>query len=79
LLAPKEGTMALRFLGKDPNSPSGSSPSVYYDDQDDTYVLQGWKVDQALVVDLEVPEHETLIRFPRRMLDFFPEVNGGEI
>jgi hypothetical protein len=71
--------MALRFLGRDPNSPSGGSPTVYYDDQDDTYVLQGWRVDQTIVTDLDVPEHEAVIRFPRRMMDFFPEVNGGEL
>src|SRR5262245_35773033 len=39
----KETTM-LHLLGKDPNSPAGDSPTVYYDDERDTYVLQGWKV-----------------------------------
>ena len=36
--------MALRFLGKDPDSPDGGSPTVYYDDERDSYVLQGWRV-----------------------------------
>jgi hypothetical protein len=31
-----ETTMALHMLGKDPNSPDGKSPTVYYDDQTDT-------------------------------------------
>lgn len=34
--------MALRFLGKDPDSPNGDSPSVW--DDGDWYVVQGWRV-----------------------------------
>lgn len=70
--------MALRFLGKDPDSAQGQSPTVYYDGDRDTYVLQGWKVtDAGRLAQLDVPEHETVIEFPRRMLQFFPEVSGG--
>ncbi len=74
--------MALRFLGKDPDSRDGDSPSIW--DDGDTYVLQGWCVaDPAVVAELlqaagqdHVPEHETLIRFPKRMMPLFPEVGG---
>jgi hypothetical protein len=74
--------MALRFLGKDDTSPNGDSPSIW--DDGDTYVLQGWRVtDPAVVAELlqtagrdHVPEHETLIRFPKRMMPLFPEVDG---
>jgi hypothetical protein len=73
----KEQTM-LRMLGKDPNSGDDQSPTVYYDDVRDTYVLQGWKVlDEERLSHLDIPEHETVIEFPRRMMQFFPEVNGG--
>jgi hypothetical protein len=75
--ATEEITMALRFLGKDPDSPDGGSPTVYYDDERDTYVLQGWRVLDARRAQLSVPDHETVIEFPRRMMHFFPEVNGG--
>jgi hypothetical protein len=34
--------MALRFIGKDPDSPEGGSPSVW--DDGDSYVIQGWRV-----------------------------------
>jgi hypothetical protein len=68
--------MALKLLGKDPVSPNNGSPTVYYDDQDDTYVLQGWRLDPAVAAQLEIPAHETAIRFPRRMMQFFPEVSG---
>ncbi|RMB85632.1 hypothetical protein [Streptomyces shenzhenensis] len=70
--------MALHMLGKDPNSPDGKSPTVYYDDATDNYVLQGWKVkDPERLAQMDIPEHETVIEFPRRMMQFFPEVNGG--
>jgi hypothetical protein len=73
--------MALRFLGTDPGSPQGGSPSLW--DDGDTYVLQGWRVsDPAVVAELletagraHVPEHETLIRFPKRMMPLFRELS----
>jgi hypothetical protein len=69
--------MALRFLGKDPGSPSGGSPTLYYDDGDDTYVVQGWKVtDPAVLAQMDIPDHETVVRIPRRMTQFLPEVSG---
>jgi hypothetical protein len=72
--------MALRFLGKDPDSPSGDSPTIYYDDRDDTLVIQGWKItDAATLAHMEIPEHETAIRIPMRMVQFFPEVSGGRL
>jgi hypothetical protein len=70
--------MALRFLGKDPESPNGGSPTLYYDEDTDTYLFQSWKVlDPERLAQMNIPEHETVIEFPRRMMQFFPEVNGG--
>ena len=70
--------MALRKLGQDPESPDGKSPTVYIDDETDHYILQGWKVtDPARLGQMDIPEHETVIEFPRRMMQFFPEVKGG--
>jgi hypothetical protein len=67
----------MRFLGKDPDSPEGKSPTVW-DDGDD-YVLQGFRITDAATMGKvgEVPPHEAVIRFPKRMMRFFPEVNGG--
>ncbi|MEV7020824.1 hypothetical protein [Kitasatospora sp. NPDC093558] len=70
--------MALHMLGKDPESPEGKSPTVYFDDATGNYLLQGWKVlDSERLAQLDIPEHETVIEFPRRMMRFFPEVTGG--
>lgn len=69
--------MALRFIAKDPNSPDNDSPTIY--DNGDSYVLQGFKVtDAATLAEIgEIPAHETIIQFPKRMMPFFPEVTGG--
>ena len=72
--------MALQFLGKDPNSGDNNSPTLYYDEERDTYVFQSWKVaDPERLAQLTIPDHETVIEFPSRMLQFLPGVNrrGG--
>jgi hypothetical protein len=70
--------MTLQFLGKDPESPNGGSPTLYYDAERDTYVVQGWKVeDTERLTQMNIPGHETVVEIPRRMTQFFPEVTGG--
>ncbi|MCT9139980.1 MULTISPECIES: hypothetical protein [Streptomyces] len=70
--------MALVKLGQDPESPDGKSPTVYLDDQTGNYVLQGWRItDPERLAQMDIPGHETVIEFPRRMMQFFPEVSGG--
>jgi hypothetical protein len=57
--------MALQFLGKDPDSGRDGSPTLYYDNQRDTYLFQSWKVlDAERLAHLDIPEHETVIEFP---------------
>jgi hypothetical protein len=71
--------MAARFIGKDPDSPNGDSPSVWEDGDD--FVIQGWKVTDPGDVDgllraagqRAVPGHEALIRFPKRLMYLFGE------
>ena len=70
--------MTLHKLGKDPDSKASNSPTVYLDDVTGNYLLQGWRVtDVERLAQLNVPAQETVIEFPRRMMQFFPEVNGG--
>jgi hypothetical protein len=68
--------MALRLLGKDPNSEHGSSPTVW--DAGDSYVIQRWRItDAATRAEVgKIPTHETVLRIPKRMMAFFPEVTG---
>ncbi|WP_439679646.1 DUF6879 family protein [Embleya sp. MST-111070] len=66
------------MLGKDPESPNSGSPTLYYDDETDTYLFQSWKVTDAdRLARMDVPDHETVIEFPRRMMQFFL-VKAGE-
>jgi hypothetical protein len=71
--------MTLRFLAKDPGSDHGQSPTVW--DDGDCYVVQGWRItDEATLAEVgDVPPDETVVRIPKRMLQFFPEVSGGRI
>lgn len=71
--------MALVFLGNDPNSSDAQSPTLYYDDERGTYLFQSWKVtDPERLAQLNLPDHETVIEFPARMLQFLPGVTGGD-
>ena len=68
--------MALQFLGKDPESEYNGSPAVW--DDGDCYVIQGWRITDsgALAQIGTVPGRETVLRFPKRMMQFFKEVSG---
>lgn len=67
--------MHARFLGKDPNSTEGDSPTLFATDRSDrmTYIAQGWKVtDSQLLADVGVvPDHETLIEIPEDVLKMY--------
>ncbi|WP_240003588.1 MULTISPECIES: hypothetical protein [Streptomyces] len=64
--------MALRMLGKDPNSPDGNSPTIYVDDETDRYLVQGFKVlDEERLKQLNLPPHEGAVEIPRYMAQFF--------
>ncbi|MDJ0383159.1 hypothetical protein [Streptomyces sp. G-G2] len=64
--------MALRKLGKDPESKTGGSPTVYLDEEKDTYLVQGWIVsDDVRLKQLDLPDHESVVEIPRRMVQFF--------
>lgn len=70
--------MALRKLGKDPESKSGGSPTVYLDEERDTYLVQGLIVsDDARLEQLDLPSHESVVEIPRRMVQFFEEGDRG--
>lgn len=67
--------MRARFLGKDPESQEGQSPTLFATDRTDraTYIAQGWKVtDLQTLADVgEVPGHETLIEIPEDVLKMY--------
>jgi hypothetical protein len=69
--------MALRFLGKDPESNGDNSPTIW--DDGDAYVIQGWLVSDAEAIAAigTVPAHEGVVRIPKRMMGLFPEVSSA--
>jgi hypothetical protein len=78
-----EGTVALRFVGIDPDTGTGESPTVWIDQEKKELVLQGWKPGQELEAEcaafevpghaVGIPENEAVIRIPARMVHMIRE------
>jgi hypothetical protein len=76
--------MSLRFIGKDAESPNNGSPTVWVDEEDDSIVIQGWKITDAMTLAAieatgPIPGHETVLRLPRRMAPILGEVVGDDL
>ncbi|MFG2224572.1 hypothetical protein [Streptomyces sp. NPDC048644] len=69
--------MALRFVGKDPESGDHGSPAVWVDEDTKDLLFQGWKADERTTsessLDVAVPGHEAVIRVPKRMIPLLRE------
>lgn len=67
--------MRARFLGKDPGSQEGQSPTLFATDRTDrtTYIAQGWVVTdpQALADIGSIPEGEAVIEIPEDVLKMY--------
>jgi hypothetical protein len=69
--------MRLTFIGKDPNSNPSGSPTVYRTDRG-SWVVQGWIVnDPDALAQMRIPEGETAVEIPDRMLQFFRQGDSG--
>ncbi|GAB3814197.1 hypothetical protein [Micromonospora zhanjiangensis] len=63
--------MRLTLIGKDPESNPTGSPTVYRTDRE-SWVVQGWVVsDPAVLAQMRIPEGESCVEIPDRMLQFF--------
>jgi hypothetical protein len=70
--------MALRFIGIDPSTGTGESPTVWFDEETHELVIQGWKAGpelEAQCAGTDVPGHargipgnEAVVRVPARMV-----------
>lgn len=75
--------MTLRFIGIDPNTGTGESPTVWVDENKGEFVIQGWKPDpdtEAHCAAFElpghavgIPDHEQVVRIPARMVSILRE------
>ena len=65
--------MRLTLAGKDPESNPTGSPTVYRTDRG-SWVVQGWVVaDRDVLAQMDIPEGETCVEIPDRMIQFFKE------
>jgi hypothetical protein len=65
--------MRLTFVGKDPDSNPTGSPTVYRTDRG-SWVVQGWVVtDGDTLSQMNIPDGETCVEIPDRMIAFFKE------
>lgn len=66
--------MHAYFLGKDPESDKGGSPTLFATDRADrkTYIAQGWVVtDPEALADVgPIPDGEAIIEIPEEVLRF---------
>ncbi|EKX66639.1 hypothetical protein Sipo8835_22740 [Streptomyces ipomoeae] len=70
--------MTLRFIGIDPNTGTGESPTVWVDENSNELVIQGWKPTPELEAECAafeapghaagIPDHEAVVRVPARMV-----------
>ncbi|MDX3642467.1 hypothetical protein [Streptomyces sp. MB09-02B] len=76
--------MALEFVGIDPETTGGGSPTVWVEEETADLILQGEEADRLLKTqvgerewvaghDTGIPAHETVIRIPARMVPILRE------
>lgn len=65
--------MELTLVAKDPDSYPSGSPTLYRTDRQ-SWVVQGWVVTDAdVLAAMEVPEGETCVEIPDRLIPFFQQ------
>jgi hypothetical protein len=67
------GDMRITFVAKDPDSVPDQSPTLFKTDRD-SWLVQGWAVtDPAALAEMNIPEGETVVEIPDRLVPFFRE------
>jgi hypothetical protein len=76
--------MTLRFVGIDPNTGGGGSPTVWVEEESADLALQGEEAEELLKAQVSgtewgpghqagIPPHERVIRIPARMVPLLRE------
>ncbi len=69
----EEEIMRIRFVAKDPDSVPDQSPTLYKTDRN-SWLVQGWVVtDSSALAEMNIPEGETVVEIPGRLVRFFQE------
>ncbi|WP_432094985.1 hypothetical protein [Streptomyces sp. bgisy100] len=81
--------MQLRFLGIIPNTPDTDSPTIWLDEDSGDLLIQSYKATEEEVKacqetgsipghSTDVPDHETVIRLPKVMLNYVPRPDSEQ-
>ena len=63
--------MQIRLIAADPESQPTNSPTLYKTDKG-SWIVQGWVVtDSSALAALDIPEGETCVEIPDRLIPFF--------
>jgi hypothetical protein len=66
-----EADVEITFVAKDPGSEPSGSPTLYRTDRE-SWVVQGWAVtDPEVLAAMDIPEGETCVEIPDRLVPFF--------
>jgi hypothetical protein len=66
-------SMRLTFVAKDPESNPTQSPTLYRTDRG-SWVVQGWVITDADALrQMNIPEGETAVEIPDRLVPFFQD------
>jgi hypothetical protein len=69
----QESTVRIRLIAGDPESAPTNSPTLYKTDRG-SWVVQGWVVtDPDVLTEMGIPEGETCVEIPDRMIPFFTQ------
>ncbi|MGH3739233.1 MAG: hypothetical protein ACRDT6_27085 [Micromonosporaceae bacterium] len=67
--------MELTFVAKDPASRPNGSPTLYRTDRD-SWIVQGWVVaDPEVLAAMAIPEGETCVEIPDRLVPSFSKAD----
>jgi hypothetical protein len=69
----QEHPVQIRLIAADPDSQPTNSPTLYKTDRG-SWIVQGWVVtDPDVLARMGIPEGETCVEIPDRMIPFFAE------
>jgi hypothetical protein len=67
----EEAGVEITFVAKDPGSEPSGSPTLYRTDRE-SWLVQGWVVtDPEALAAMNIPEGETCVEIPDRLVPFF--------
>lgn len=69
--------MTLHFIAKDPETNGDHCPTIWFDDEAQEFVIQGWKAGTELEAKCReagpIPDTEAVVRLPARLADAMKE------